>query len=300
YITYTCTQDFWMDNFHTAMRSLDMGLMSVHGPNRCFLPPLRVPSRREQHQIGADLPKNPNIPSPPSSPCSPRTLRKIVLSPKEINSRSLQVEMLEREVSELKVSLTEATSKNASLLQLVEHQKKQLETAKNEKEAPADSDLSERLDDAELLIKRLVKENEDQRKEINNLKSQLSNRGGNHGRYSGGHRRGGNDHQQRFPPLQSQQNYWGGSSHGNQKHKPNSEYYQNQGLMDQEVVGQAAPTLPHLNRTYSQPSSSRHRYYNSNGNYFYRGNSNDDGEGRRRYRGRGGGSHQHKDDKAHE
>lgn len=52
-----------------------------------------------------------------------------------------------------------------------------------------------------------------------------------------------------------------------------------------EVVGQAAPTLPHLNRNYGQPSgsNSRARYY-SNGNHYnnYRGG---DGEGGRKYRG---------------
>ena len=48
---------------------------------------------------------------------------KIVISPKEINTRSLQVEMLEREITELKTSLTEANSKNSTLTQLLETQK---------------------------------------------------------------------------------------------------------------------------------------------------------------------------------
>ncbi|KAF6203479.1 hypothetical protein GE061_001810 [Apolygus lucorum] len=224
---------------------------------------------------------NKTIPSSSDSSPGEGTQPKIVLSPKEINSRSLQVEMLEREVSELKVTLSEANSKNAHLLQLVDHQKKQLDSARKD---PQEPDLTDRLEDAENLIKRLVKENEDQRKEINNLRGQLG-RGGHSGRYSG-HRRGGNDHQ-RFPPLQSH-NFWGGGSHQNQKHKSNPDFHSNHGQMDHEVVGQAAPSLPHLNRTYSQPSSTRHRYYN-------RGNSHEEGEGRRRYRGRGSASH-HKED----
>ncbi|XP_014252414.1 keratin, type II cytoskeletal 1-like isoform X2 [Cimex lectularius] len=218
-----------------------------------------------------------------SSESSPDDAKpKIILSPKEVNNRSLQVEMLEKEVSELKASLAEANSKNTRLLQLVDHQKKQLEAPVKEGN---EQESVNRLEDAENLIKKLVKENEEQRKEIHSIRSQL-NKGGGNGRYSGGRRGGGGGGEHhRFPPLQTQ-NFWG---NGSQKHKTSPEYHGGRRPLDHEVVGQAAPTLPHLNRSYSQSSSNqRHKYY-SNGNHFYRGNSSEEGDGRRRYRGRGGG-----------
>ncbi|XP_014288990.1 uncharacterized protein [Halyomorpha halys] len=260
---------FLQEQHHSMLSSLHQEIES-----------LRIRNRDLQFQLIFGNPGNPIIHS--SSDSSPDDSKpKIVLTPKEVNTRPLQVEILEKEVSELKTALLEANSKNSSLTQLVDYQKKQIEIIKKEK----DTEHQARLDDAENLIKRLIKENEEQRKEVNTLRSQINKGSGSGNRYNGGRRNG--DYQ-RFPPLQAQ-TYWG---NGSQKHRTSPEYHNARGQLDQEVVGQPAPALPHLTRTYSQPSQNqRHRYY-SNGNHFYHG---DEGDGRRRYRGRGG-SGNHKDD----
>lgn len=259
---------FLQDQHQTMLTSLHQEIES-----------LRIRNRDLQFQLIFGNPGSSIMHS--SSDSSPDDMGKpkIVLSPKEVNTRPLQVEILEKEVSELKAALNEANTKNSNLSQLVEFQKKQLEIVKKEKE----TEQTSKIEESELLIKRLVKENEDQRKEINNLRSQLNKASGSGNRYNGRRGGSGSGDYQRFPPLQSQ-NFW---NHGSQKQRGSPEYHNGRGQMDQEVVGQPAPTLPHLSRTYSQPSQNqRHRYY-SNGNHFYHGNG-EEGDGRRRYRGRGG------------
>ena len=48
----------------------------------------------------------------------------VILSPKQLNMTSLQVEILEKEIAELKATLQEAKTKNVYLTGIVEEQKK--------------------------------------------------------------------------------------------------------------------------------------------------------------------------------
>ncbi|XP_046680971.1 keratin, type I cytoskeletal 9-like isoform X1 [Homalodisca vitripennis] len=231
-----------------------------------------------------------------SSDSSPEEKHKFVLSPKECNTRTLQVEMLDREVTELKAALAEANANNTSLNSLVEQQKKQVMAL----EARAvEVDNEAKLEDAERLIRRLRRDNEDQRKEIAALRAAMNKNssgggGSGGGRHSGGRRGGGGGggggsqpHEHRFPPLHSQ-SYW---HHSQQRTRTSPEYSsqssggggnQRRGGGGGEG-GQGAPSLPHLSRNYSQPSgsnSNRSRYY-SNGNHYYNHRGNRGGRGNR-------------------
>uniref|UniRef100_A0A1B6CQA5 CCDC92/74 N-terminal domain-containing protein n=1 Tax=Clastoptera arizonana TaxID=38151 RepID=A0A1B6CQA5_9HEMI len=210
---------------------------------------------------------------------------KLILSPKMLNTRPLQTEMLEREVIELKAALKEANTNNEALNTLLDQHKKQLEVTRTSDSQVKDFEC--RLEDAEKLIRRLRKENEDQRKEITSLRSHSFKGNSNVSRHpSGGRRGGGGGQQERFPPLHSQ-SYWHQSQQGHTRNSPDfpsqSNGGQRKGMERTEIVGQAAQTLPHLNR-YGQPSGSnnRARYY-SNGNHY--NNYRSDGEGGRKYRG---------------
>jgi len=50
--------------------------------------------------------------------------QQVVLSPKQLNMTSLQVEILEKEIAELKAALQEAKTKNVYLTGIVEEQKR--------------------------------------------------------------------------------------------------------------------------------------------------------------------------------
>lgn len=50
--------------------------------------------------------------------------QQVVLSPKQLNMTSLQVEILEKEIAELKAALQEAKTKNVYLAGIVEEQKR--------------------------------------------------------------------------------------------------------------------------------------------------------------------------------
>ncbi|XP_054272399.1 keratin, type I cytoskeletal 9-like [Macrosteles quadrilineatus] len=207
------------------------------------------------------------------SDSSPDDKNKIILSPKDCNTRTLQVEMLEKEVTELKAALAETTATNVSLNNVIEQQKKQL-MAKESRLVEADYEA--KLDDAERLIRRLRRDNEEQRKEISALRAAVNKSGGSgHGQggsSNGGGRSGrrGGHEQHRFPPLHSQ-SYW---HHSQQRSKTSPDYstQPSSGGSGRRGGGGEGPSLPHLSRNYSQPSGSngnRSRYY-SNGNHYYK------------------------------
>ena len=90
-------------------------------------------------------------------------------------------------------------------------------------------DLTARLEDAESLVKRLRRANEDQQREIATMKAASTNSGGNRngsgrsrGHENGHHNRGaqGNSgqrpHFHKFPPLQTQ-SYWHAGAGGNHR-----------------------------------------------------------------------------------
>ncbi|KAL0272271.1 UNVERIFIED_CONTAM: hypothetical protein PYX00_005312 [Menopon gallinae] len=109
-----------------------------------------------------------------SSPSSDEDIqgRKIVLSPKQVNATPLQIELMERDIAELKTNLGEARTRNVYLQNIVDEQKKKLSSLENEKKVKVttgketNEELQEKLEDADRLIRRLRRENEEQRKEV--------------------------------------------------------------------------------------------------------------------------------------
>ncbi|KAK3912317.1 Coiled-coil domain-containing protein 74B [Frankliniella fusca] len=118
-----------------------------------------------------------STPSSPEDDCKPQT----ALSPKQVNLSSLQVEILERDIAELRSLLTEAKARNSSLENVIDEQKKQLESFSNKSAAPSDEssistnspdpDLAFKLEDAEKVIRRLRRENDEQRRELAMIKA---------------------------------------------------------------------------------------------------------------------------------
>ncbi|XP_018561122.1 uncharacterized protein LOC108903432 isoform X2 [Anoplophora glabripennis] len=171
------------------------------------------------------------------SPSSPEddAKHKVYSSPKPFNITPLQVEILEKELSDLKLQLQETESRNLYLSAIVDEQKKKLERYERDREKEReraiqpDPELLRKLDDAEAIIRRLRRENSDLRRENclttahyqqpreppaqreNGYTSPRSgqnqgrgNSGGRHRSNNGGHYRGN-----WFPPLHSQ-SYWQG------------------------------------------------------------------------------------------
>ncbi|XP_017777605.1 PREDICTED: hrp65 protein-like isoform X1 [Nicrophorus vespilloides] len=174
-----------------------------------------------------------------SSPSSPDddTKHKVYNSPKQVNITPLQVEILEKELSEMKVQWQESESRNVYLSAIVDEQKKKLERYERDRERERersiqpDPELLRKLDDAESLIRRLRRENSDlrrenaltnppayQQREFHNrdgcgtYQQQQQPRGGGGGgnnRGNGRNRGNGGNHYRGnwFPPLHSQ-SYW--------------------------------------------------------------------------------------------
>lgn len=283
----------------------------------------------------------------PSSPEDDTKPKQVVLSPKQLNMTSLQVEILEKEIAELKAALQEAKTKNVYLTGIVEEQKRKLERLecrKQELEAlgskvtPAvkldaqnqagaymtdgvivsqdvldEQTLAVKLEEAEKIIRRLRRENEENRRELMTVRANVSKGlggsgggrqlGGNNGhRGGGGGGVGGSNHRshsqqqsqsQRFPPLHTQ-SYW---HHGQQsQHRGGIEYVShrhctnggnNGGRLekDTQLVGRPAPSLPNLRNS---GTSSGYGFANSNngnsGNSHRRG-GHFNGNGNHYYRG---------------
>ncbi|KAJ8983940.1 hypothetical protein NQ317_008642 [Molorchus minor] len=180
---------------------------------------------------------------PPSSP-EDDAKHKVYSSPKTINLTPLQVEILEKELGEVKMQHQEIENRNTYLSAIVDEQKKKLERYERDREKERqmslqpDPELLRKLDDAETIIRRLRRENSDLRREnavatghyqqretqphgqrsdngYNSPRSggQQSNQGrGN----SAGRHRANNGHYRGnwFPPLHTQSYWHGGRSNG--------------------------------------------------------------------------------------
>jgi hypothetical protein len=150
----------------------------------------------------------------------------VYTSPKQINITPLQVEILEKELGELKLQLQEVESRNVYLSAIVDEQKKKLERYERDREKEReralqpDPELLRKLDDAETIIRRLRRENSDLRREnagVSHFQLRDSTvtykepqKGGtNQGRGNGRHRGNGSGHYRGnwFPPLHSQ-SFW--------------------------------------------------------------------------------------------
>lgn len=176
------------------------------------------------------------VPSSPSSPeDSEAGFAKPKGSPVCVNIAPLQVELLERDLQDTKISLQEAKTQNQQLSEIIEQQKKKLDVTEEQKvnkqsvtdvgiqvdsrNDPVQADLVACLEVAEAMVKRLHKQNEDQRKEIATLKAVSGNAAGsnkgarsrdsNNSHYNRGSPTSTTQEQasQKFPPLQSQ-SYW--------------------------------------------------------------------------------------------
>ncbi|XP_022916304.2 coiled-coil domain-containing protein 74A-like isoform X1 [Onthophagus taurus] len=166
-----------------------------------------------------------SLPTTPTSP-DEEAKQKSGDSPKQLNVTPLQIEILEKELSDLKLQLQEVESKNSYLTEIIEEQKMKLEKFELEKErdrervSQPDPELVRKLDDAEALIRRLRRENSDLRREGSSSPSRYASRDsigyqsrehnsqqkntGSQNRGNGRHR---GQYRNWFPPVHSQ-NYW--------------------------------------------------------------------------------------------
>ncbi|KAK7871857.1 hypothetical protein R5R35_006447 [Gryllus longicercus] len=300
------------------------------------------------------------VPLVQSSPSSPEddAKPKIILSPKQANVTPLQIELLEKEIAELKSALHEAKTKNVYLSAIVEEQRKKLESLEcgkqemdslnfrstkasaqrqtmekngDERGDTTDSDLATKLEEAEKLIRRLRRDNEEHRRELVTIKTNLSKNlggaGGNRQLGAGGgnncHRGGGgsgggaNNHHrphsqqsqsQRFPPLHSQ-SYWHHGQHS--QHRTGIEFVSHRHCANgrgggaggagvgssggnNSVIGNGA-RLEKDNQLVGRPAPALPNLRNNSSNHytFTNGNGNNNGHNHRRGGGHYNGNSNH-------
>ncbi|KAF3425870.1 hypothetical protein E2986_09977 [Frieseomelitta varia] len=236
----------------------------------------------------------------PSSPSSPEDNGSGFVKPKGspvcVNITPLQVELLEKDLQDIKISLQEAKTQNQYLSEIIEEQKKKLTSMEEEKvnkEPMIDVGIQVGLhssrahiiacfEGTEATIKRLRKQNEEQREQIATLKTTSSNMNGNKGARS---RDGNNSHHSRgsptstvqeqsphiFPPLQS---YWHHKSLRNGRNRHNKSDHQT------EVDSTMLPQLQNGNikldtmmfESLCYRSRGHRNYYRDESNRKYRGN----------------------------
>ncbi|XP_008558560.1 uncharacterized protein LOC103579042 isoform X2 [Microplitis demolitor] len=191
-----------------------------------------------------------------NSPSSPEDNSNGFVKPK--------IELLERDLEELKVSFNDVKKQNVHLLEIIEQQKLKLEQTAKDKEKlkvndaaiqvgettnSVNSELAARLEDAESLVKRLQRENSDQQREIATIKaSSAKNSGGNrsgHGRgrgnnENGHHSRGSSGdpgqsgrNSYKFPPLEGE-SYWRNAARGRSSYDRHSGQHHRRNRMDKE------------------------------------------------------------------
>ncbi|KAG6800024.1 uncharacterized protein LOC122718329 [Apis laboriosa] len=261
---------------------------------------LRQKNRDLQFQLVFS--KGSYLPSSPSSPEDNGTgFMKPKGSPVCVNITPLQVELLEKDLQDTKVSLQEARIQNQYLSEIIEQQKKKLnslEEQKINKESMTDvgiqvgdtfdstrAHLVACLESTEAVIKRLRKQNEEQREEIATLKATSTNTNGNKGARS---RDSNNSHHSRgsptstlqeqsphiFPPLQS---YWHHKTIRNGRNRHNKLDHQTE--MDATMLPQLQNSnikLKNFNSMMFESLCYRSRghrnYYRDESNRKYRGN----------------------------
>ncbi|CAH1116878.1 unnamed protein product [Phaedon cochleariae] len=208
----------------------------------------------------------------PSSPSSPEddSKHKIYTSPKPFNVTPLQVEILEKELGELKLHMQETESRNVYLSAIVDEQKKKLERYERDREkerdraGQPDPELLRKLDDAETLIRRLRRENSDLRRDTAPHYSPRemsyhqhrsgengftpSRSGRSHGNRHRGHYRGN-----WFPPLHSQ-SYWQGGRGSDRSGVP--------------LDGNALPSLPGNESGYQGRRGANNNHYGGEGKKY--------------------------------
>ncbi|XP_023030500.2 uncharacterized protein isoform X2 [Leptinotarsa decemlineata] len=218
----------------------------------------------------------------PSSPSSPEddNKHKVYSSPKTFNITPLQVEILEKELGELKLQLEETESRNVYLSAIVDEQKRKLERYERDREkereraARPDPELLRKLDDAEVIIRRLRRENSDSRRDNGSHYSPREggyqqrigengfnpSRSGQHSGRGGGSRYRGNNYRGHwFPPLHSQSYWQGGRGHERNNLTP-------------AEGSNALPSLPINESQYNGRKGSNNNHYQNGEGKKYRGN----------------------------
>ncbi|KAK0170959.1 hypothetical protein PV328_008735 [Microctonus aethiopoides] len=235
-----------------------------------------------------------SVPSPLSPEDNTNGFVKTKGSPVCVNVTPLQIELLERDFEELKTSFNEAKKENLHLKEVIEKQNLKLEQAEEEKKQlqmsdigvqvgdtsePIQSDLTARLEDADILIKRLRRENSDQRKEIATIKASSARNGNRsgHGRGRGnenGHHssRGSSGdpgqssrNSYKFPPLEGE-SYWRSTGRGRSSYDHHSGQHNRRNRLEKDasepsdmshIVG---PGIVNSGRfSYDHPMTQRHR-----------------------------------------
>ncbi|XP_077258834.1 uncharacterized protein LOC143895517 [Temnothorax americanus] len=193
-----------------------------------------------------------------SSPSSPEDngngFAKSKGSPICVNVTPLQVELLEKDLQDIKVSLQEAKTHNQYLSNIIEQQKKRLDITEEQRNKievadvgiqvgdPVQASLVVLLEESYAMVKRLRKENMDQKKEIASLKAASSanyagtsrngrSRDGNNSHYNRGSPTSTTQEQnsRKFPPLPVP-SYWhrrspryGANRHEKQDHRADTD-----------------------------------------------------------------------------
>ncbi|KAL6448352.1 hypothetical protein ACFW04_000352 [Cataglyphis niger] len=188
---------------------------------------LRQRNRDLQFQLVFSKRAHCNVASSPSSPeDNGNGFAKSKNSPICVNVTPLQVELLEKDLQDIKASLQEAKTHNQYLSNIIEQQKKRLDIIKDQKDKiemtdvgvqvgdPVQASLVVLLEESYAMVKRLHKENMDQKKEIASLRATSS--ANNPGSSRGGRSRDGNNshhsrtsststmqeqNSRKFPPL---------------------------------------------------------------------------------------------------
>ncbi|ENN77927.1 hypothetical protein D910_12668 [Dendroctonus ponderosae] len=149
-------------------------LAGLHGE----IEKLKARNRDLQFQLIFGKPPTASTPASSSpSPSSPEeeTRSKLYTSPQSVtNSTPLQIELLEKELGELKIQMQEQESRNLYLSAIVDEQKKKLERydRRVEKEqqrtggaGDPEAELRRKLEDADAVVRLLRRENSDLRRE---------------------------------------------------------------------------------------------------------------------------------------
>ncbi|CAG9861527.1 unnamed protein product [Phyllotreta striolata] len=243
---------------------------------------LRNRNRELQFQLIFNQ-KSPSI----SSASSPEEdlKHKVYSSPTTLfNKTPLQVEILEKELAELKLQSQEIESRNTYLSAIVDEQKKKLERYERDREkerersGQPDPELLRKLDDAEAIIRRLRRENSDlrrdgpsgqcsprdvsfvphQRSAENGFPSPRNGHHSGRGRYRGG---GGGGHYKGnwFPPLHSQ-SYWQGGRRGERSNAGEN--------------GGGLPSLQGPDGHYQNRRNSNNNHYNGESRKYRGGQKN--------------------------
>ncbi|XP_043593090.1 uncharacterized protein LOC122572315 [Bombus pyrosoma] len=236
----------------------------------------------------------------PSSPSSPEDNGSGFVKPKGspvcVNVTPLQVELLEKDLQDTKISLQVLRTENQYFSEIIEEQKKKLssiEEQKINKKSMIDVGIQVGLhsprahliacfEGTEAAIKRLRKQNEEQREQIGTLKATSPNMNGNKGARS---RDSNNSHHSRgsptstiqeqtphiFPPLQS---YWHHKSFRNGRNRHNKSDHQTE--MDSTMLPQLQNGNIKLDTMMFESLCYRSRghrnYYRDESNRKYRGN----------------------------